>query len=204
MPSLGWSAGGPYALACAHRIPDLLTNVGTIGCMAPVDGRPETVRESGLRLDRILFPLVRRSPWIAAQFLRAANRFPPWLLKRNLLREVASPADRALIASIDAAEIFDFFYEALRRGPWGTVQDYRILGGPWGFPLGEITKEVHLWQGDEDRIIPSCQARWLADRLPAARLHIVPGQGHFLLRPCLNDVLSVLLENKVRPLLRPA
>ena len=194
---LGWSAGGPYALACAHRIPHLLTHVATVGCMAPIDIRPESVRESGLRLDRILFPLVRRSPWIAAQLLRGANRLPPWLLKRNLLREVNCPADWTLIASIDAAEVFDFFYEGLRQGPWGTVQDYRLLGGPWGFSLGEISKEVNLWQGDEDRIIPLCQARWLADRLPGARLHIVPGQGHFLLRSCFRDVLSAVVENKV-------
>ncbi len=92
---LGWSAGGPFALACAYRIPELITNVGTIGCMAPVHGRPETVRESGLRLDRVLFPLVRRSPWIAGQFLKAANRLPPWVLKRNMIREVVSKADRA-------------------------------------------------------------------------------------------------------------
>lgn len=194
---LGWSAGGPYALACAHRIPHLLTQVGTIGSMAPIDGRPETVRECGLLLDRILFPLVRRSPWAAAQLLRGAKRIPPWLLKWNLIHEVVSPADRALIASFDAAEVFDFFYEALRPGPWGTVQDYCVLGGPWGFSLDTITTEIHLWQGDEDRIIPLCQARWIADRLPDAHLHIVPGQGHFLLRPCLSAVFSVLMEDRV-------
>jgi pimeloyl-ACP methyl ester carboxylesterase len=92
--------------------------------------------------------------------------------------------------------MFAFFYEALRQGPWGTVQDYQLLGGPWGFALREITKEVHLWQGDEDHIVPLCQARWLSERLPAARLHIVPGQGHFLLRPRLNEVLSVLLKDQ--------
>jgi pimeloyl-ACP methyl ester carboxylesterase len=195
---LGWSAGGPYALACASRIPHLLTHVGTIGCMAPVHGRPETVRESGLQVDRILFPLVRRSPWIAAQFLRATNYLSPALLKRNLLREVVCPADQAVIESINGAEMCDFFYEALRQGPWGTVQDYRILGGPWGFSLQEITKEVHLWQGDEDRIVPPCQARWLADRIPDARLHLVPGQGHFLLRNCLSDILTTLTDDPVQ------
>ena len=194
---LGWSAGGPFALACAYRIPELITNVGTIGCMAPVHGRPETVRESGLRLDRVLFPLVRRSPWIAGQFLKAANRLPPWVLKRNMIREVVSKADRALIASLKAADLFDFYYEALRRGPWGTVRDYAILGGPWGFSLSDITKEVHLWQGEEDRIIPPCQAHYLADHIPSARLHLIPKQGHFLLRSCLSDIFTVLAENPV-------
>src|ERR1700679_1664940 len=75
---LGWSAGGPFALACAYRIPEMITNVGTIGCMAPVHGRPETVRESGLRLDRVMFPLVQRSPRAARQLLKVANRIPAW------------------------------------------------------------------------------------------------------------------------------
>jgi pimeloyl-ACP methyl ester carboxylesterase len=194
---LGWSAGGPYALACAYRIPQLLTNVGTVGCMAPVYGRPDTIRESGLQLDRILFPLVRRSPWLAAQFLRGTYRLSPSLLKRNLLREVVTPADREVIASLEGAEMFDFYYESLRQGPWGIVQDYRLLGQAWGFPLEEITKVVHLWQGDEDRIVPLCQARWLAGRLAAARLHVVPGQGHFLLRHCLNEVFTALTSDEI-------
>ncbi len=191
---LGWSAGGPYALACAHCIPQLLTNVGTIGCMAPVHGRPETVRESGLQVDRILFPLVRQSPWIAAQFLRATKHLSPALLKRNLLREVVCSADRAVIESLDGAEMFDFYYEALGRGPWGTVQDYCLLGRAWGFPLQEISKKIHLWQGEDDRIVPPCQARWLAERIPAAQLHLVPGQGHFLLRNSFGEILTTLTE----------
>jgi pimeloyl-ACP methyl ester carboxylesterase len=196
---LGWSAGGPYALACAHRIPQLLTNVGTIGCMAPVHGRPETVRESGLQADRILFPLVRRSRWLAAQFLRGTKYLPPALLKRNLLREVICSADRAVVESVDAAEMFDFFYEALRQGPWGTVQDYCLLGAAWGFPLPEITKKIHLWQGEEDHIVPPCQARWLAERIPDAHLHLVPGQGHFLLRNCFSEILTTLTEDPAQP-----
>jgi len=112
-------------------------------------------------------------------------------------KQIAAVAENGVtghevIASLDGAEMFDFYYESLRQGPWGIVQDYSLLGGAWGFPLEGITKEVHLWQGDEDRIVPVCQARWLADRLPAPRLHVVPGQGHFLLRHCLNEVFTAL------------
>jgi surfactin synthase thioesterase subunit len=57
---------------------------------------------------------------------------------------------------------------------------------------------VHLWQGDEDRIVPPCQARWLAERIPDARLHLISGQGHFLLRNCLSDVLTTLTDDPVQ------
>ena len=112
------------------------------------------------------------------------------------MREVVSSGDRAVIGASKAAELFDFFYEALRRGPLGTVHDYCLLARPWGFSVAEITKEVHLWQGVEDRIVPPTQAQWLADRLPNGLLHLVPGQGHFLLRPCLDEVMSVLVGER--------
>jgi pimeloyl-ACP methyl ester carboxylesterase len=190
---LGWSGGGPYALACAHEIPELLTHVGTVGCMAQVDVRPETVRESGLWMDRVLFPLVRRSPRTAAFLLSAVRRVPAWLLKRSLLREVAGDSDRALIRSLAIPRDFEFFYESFRSGPWGAVHDYQVLGASWGFLLTDIKKKVHLWQGAEDRLIPMSQARWLADRLPSAQLHILPNEGHFLIRSCLSEILTVLL-----------
>jgi pimeloyl-ACP methyl ester carboxylesterase len=190
---LGWSAGGPYALACAHEIPELLTYVGTVGCMAQVDIRPETVRESGLQMDRVLFPLVRRSPQTAGLLLNAVRHVPPWLLKRSLLREVAGASDRSLIRSFAIPRDFEFFYESFRSGPSGAVNDYRVLGGSWGFHLKDIKKTVHLWQGGEDRLIPISQARWLADRLPSAQLHVLPNEGHFLIRSCLSQILTVLL-----------
>jgi len=189
---LGWSAGGPYALACAHEIPELLTHVGTVGCMAQVDIRPETVRESGLGMDRVLFPLVRRSPRTATFLLSAIRRVPAWLLKRSLLREVAGASDRALIASLAIPRDFEFFYESFRSGPWGAVHDYRVLGASWGFHLKDVKKKVHLWQGAEDRIVPVSQARWLADHLASAQLHILPNEGHFLIRSCLSQILAVL------------
>jgi pimeloyl-ACP methyl ester carboxylesterase len=189
---LGWSAGGPHALACAHEIPELLTHVGTVGCMAQVDVRPETVRESGLQMDRVLFPLVRRSPRAAMLLLSAVRHVPAWLLKRSLLREVGGDSDRALIGSFTIPRDFEFFYESFRSGLWGAVHDYRVLGASWGFLLTDIKKNVHLWQGAEDRLIPMGQARWLADRLPSAQLHILPNEGHFLIRPCLSQILTVL------------
>jgi pimeloyl-ACP methyl ester carboxylesterase len=189
---LGWSAGGPHALACAQAIPELLTHVGTVGCLAPVDIRPETVRECGLQMDRVLFPLVRRAPRSATLLLNAVRRVPPWLLKRSLLREVGRGADRALIASLAIPRDFEFYYESFRSGPAGAVHDYRVLGGPWGFQLKDVTKTVHLWQGSDDRLVPVIQGRWLAEQLPNAELHLVPHAGHFLIHSCLDQILTVL------------
>jgi len=189
---LGWSAGGPFALACAYGIPDMVTRAGTIGGMAPVKGRRGAIRELGLRLDRILLPLASWSPGSAAFLLRLARRLPMRLLKRSLMFDLGSPADRALVRSFRNSE-FEFFYESLRPGPWGAVQEFRILAGPWGSWLSDVKTEVHLWQGAEDQIVPMSHARWLAEHIPGSQLRVVQGQGHFLLRACLREVLSTLV-----------
>src|SRR5579871_2073114 len=60
----GMSAGGPYALACAHLIPERLTACALVSAVPP----PEIARCSG--------PRVRRLAWWAA------NRFPNYLRRR--------------------------------------------------------------------------------------------------------------------------
>lgn len=80
----GWSGGGPYALACAYKIPHRVTRVGTSGCMAPLEP-PIIVSELGLFADRILFPLACHAPWLALALLAIASRQTPAMLKHSLL-----------------------------------------------------------------------------------------------------------------------
>lgn len=186
----GWSAGGPYVLACAARLAPRVTRGAIVGGMAPID-RPGAVGELGLRLDRLLFPLARRNARLASVLLDVVRALPARVMKWSLVQEVA-PADREVIGALSAEQATDFVYEALRSGVRGTVHDYRLLGGPWGFELAEVAPEVLLWQGGEDRLVPLSHARYLAERLPHARLTILPGRGHFLLRTEMADIVEAL------------
>jgi len=54
---------------------------------------------------------------------------------------------------------------------------------PWPLPrvetlLGQIKQPVCLIWGEQDRILPPDQARWLKKRLPQAELHLLPDIGH--------------------------
>ncbi len=65
----GWSAGGPFALACAAGAPERAsTAVATIGGMAPIRSAP-TCASSGSRSTGLLIPLSRRGA--------AGSRPPP-------------------------------------------------------------------------------------------------------------------------------
>jgi pimeloyl-ACP methyl ester carboxylesterase len=49
---------------------------------------------------------------------------------------------------------------------------------PWGFRVEEVGVPVRLWHGTEDRLTPPEMARWLAERLPDARIDWLEGAGH--------------------------
>ena len=51
--------------------------------------------------------------------------------------------------------------------------------GRW---LGRIPNETLVVWGTEDRLLPASQAPLWVDRIPSARLLIVPGAGHFVLQ----------------------
>ena len=188
---LGWSAGGAYALACAHRLGQRITAVGIVAGMAPLE-RAEMIGELGMRADRLLFSLAGRAPAVAALGLGVAGRLPRKVIRAALRRDLRSDSDREIIAAASLAESTDFFLEAFRQGPRGIVEDYRVTGGPWGFRPEEIRADVFLWHGAEDNLLPLRHARALAARLPNARLDVLPDRGHFLLHRELPRALDAL------------
>jgi pimeloyl-ACP methyl ester carboxylesterase len=68
--------------------------------------------------------------------------------------------------------------DAIKAGLDGMVDDDLAYVAPWGFDPGRITVPVLLMHGDEDRMVPSAHARWLARHCPAAELRLCPGEGH--------------------------
>ncbi len=55
---------------------------------------------------------------------------------------------------------------------------------------------VHIYQGGVDRHLPPAMGRYLADKLPNARLHMYPEEGHLSIVvnrfvDCLRDFQTV-------------
>jgi pimeloyl-ACP methyl ester carboxylesterase len=189
---LGWSGGGPYALACGYKIPHLITHLATSGCCGTLD-HTGAVEELGLWGDRLLFNMVKLTPWMVSPFLSCYVRLPAALVKAGLISDLTSAGDLAVLRDLQPEKCVDFFYEALRSGADGTREDYRILRSPWGFRPEDITIPVTLFHGEEDELCPVKHAHDLADRIPQARLKMIPGQGHFLLRKNIGLALDTLL-----------
>jgi pimeloyl-ACP methyl ester carboxylesterase len=189
---LGWSAGGPFALACAVSMPSRVRRTVTVGGMAPLENG-QSASQLGLAMDRLLFPMCRRAPVAARMLLSMSKAIPRRALHRQLLRALTSQADRSVVAAMTPSEATRDLREAMRHGSMGIVDDYVVVGGDWGFRPEEVPGPVTMFQGDEDRLLPLSHAQSLAHRLPVVRMEIVAEAGHFLIHTHLDQVLSELV-----------
>lgn len=73
-----------------------------------------------------------------------------------------------------------------------AAEDLRTIAAPWGFAVADAACPVRLWHGTADTTVGLAHARWLAAALPDARTTLCAGEGHFLLRARLAQVLAGL------------
>ena len=177
----GWSGGGPHALACGALLAERVAGLLVIGGVAPysaegldwMDGMGEdNVREFGLSLRGEAW--IRPSLEAQREELKDATPEAVAAVMDALLPEV----DREAVREGGGAPLAAQMREGLRLGSDGWVDDDLAFTKPWGFEVEEVTVPVVLWQGTEDLMVPVAHGRWLASRLPASRVHVVPGEGH--------------------------
>lgn len=182
--TIGWSGGGPHALACAALLPERCLAAATLAGVAPykADGLdwlagmgPENVEEFGL---------AEQGPAALTPYLeREAAKL------RDIKGAEVGAALGGLISEVDRAALTDDFAEytalamrrALAAGVAGWRDDDLAFVAPWGSDLGNIRRPVAIWQGGEDRMVPSAHGEWLARTINGARPHLYPGEGHLSL-----------------------
>lgn len=192
---VGTSGGGPYALACAWKIPERLRGVAVVSGVGPLDvpGAEEGMSPQMALARR----LSRRAPWtirpVMALLGTMSRRAPEAPMKQ--IEKSAPEPDRAVMANPDARELIrDGGAEAFRAGSRGVAHDMRLTGESWGFPLGEIPDKVDLWQGEEDTTVSLVTAKWLVAQIPNCRATFVPDAGHLWAVENMSVVLRALLE----------
>lgn len=180
---LGISGGGPFALACAARIPQRLTSVVLVCSLAPL-ASPELTRGM-VRLHRWLLLFAQKAPWLAQKlailFLRGFWGKGEQVLPKQA--EVRLPeCDRRALSNPDLREaLIASSTEALRCGVRGAASDGLLYARPWDFHLRQIRVPIHLWHGEQDVILPPAMGRYLAAHIPDCRATFCPDDGHFSL-----------------------
>lgn len=188
---LGYSAGGPHALACGALLGARVGRVVTLGCGASPDD-PALARQMDWPR-RGLHLLARRVPWLLRALYRHlpdAKRHPDKLARR-LLAGFRGP-DRAVL---ERPEIFrwmsQFTATALAQGADGMADEVLVLMRPWGFDVAAIGAPTLLWMGSEDAASPPAVAQALAAMIRGSEVRIVDGEGHL----CLFDHFATILAS---------
>lgn len=196
---LGWSAGGPYALACAYKIPERLTAVGVACGFAPMD-RPGATGGMNKDMQRFI-PLLRRMPWMARLMmapLPRQYRTDPEKAFRKQLGHGLSAADAQVFARPEIrANLLEGAVEAMRQGARGPALELQLLfARPWGFRLQDVVRDVHLWYGDADALVPLQTGSYLEATLPHGHLTVCVGEGHMLYVPRWAEMLRALTAQR--------
>ena len=193
-PVIGYSGGGPYALAVADALPDriaataVVSGAGQVGEWATVDDFEST--------DRRLTRLAHRIPALAGAVLsvsaRAARVAPKTALRFAQIEMSAS--DRAIMAKFPSARAaLAVFTQSCPRGTAGVVDDYAALGRRWGFRVEKIAVPVHCWHATADPIVPLRHTEELVRRIPGARLSLWEREGHLAIVEHIGEVLDALI-----------
>jgi pimeloyl-ACP methyl ester carboxylesterase len=184
---VGFSSGGPYALACGYALPERVAKIGLVcGYLAfPENPDLDDIAPPG-NADRLV--RYRREPeQVRMELVRENN---------GQARQWATDPDGFFRSFFGpAAETMQSFWLAVMSSTFGSVPDLDedlILLQPIGFPVEEVSAPVHAWYGDQDPLL--LPAKELLRRRPATALTIYPGEGHMIHPSHRSEWYSVLTD----------
>jgi pimeloyl-ACP methyl ester carboxylesterase len=193
--TLGWSGGGPRALACATVLPDRCRAAATVSGVAPFhaegldwfDGMAEENHEE--------YHAAEAGPEAHEHYI-VENVLPMLAATADELEEafggLVTPVDAAVLTADFADWLSRTFNHAAAQGAVGVRDDGIAAVTPWGFDLADLAVPVAIWQGREDAFVPYEHGAWLAEHVPGAQAHLLEDEGHLTLMYRLDEVLADL------------
>jgi pimeloyl-ACP methyl ester carboxylesterase len=194
---VGWSGGGPHALACAALLPGLVRSAATLAGVAPwgvegldwLDGMADENRdEFGAALEGAA--ALERLLGRAAENVREQHGDPV----ADALGGLVTDVDRRALSGPLADYLALLFREGVSTGIWGWFEDDLAFVRDWAFPLDVITVPVTVWQGRQDAMVPYGHGEWLASHVPGARAMLLEDEGHLSLVGRFGDIVADLVH----------
>jgi pimeloyl-ACP methyl ester carboxylesterase len=197
--TLGWSGGGPHALATAALLPHRCRGAALLASIAPYPAAGldylSGMDESNVSEFTAAF---------AGFDALTAELEPMAATFSDLTGEQVSGSLHGLLSEVDRAsltgELADEMADALRRsvasGIAGWRDDDLAFVREWGFDLQQVEVPVAVWQGAHDRMVPFDHGRWLAANVPNARPHLLDEHGHISLVENAAQIMADLVAHQ--------
>ncbi len=197
--TIGWSGGGPHALACGALIPDRIGAVATIASIAPRDAEGLDWLGGMGKENLEEFAAVEAGPEALESHLSASVDGMSQATGeaiRSAFGDLLTPVDAAILSGSFADHMALTTRNAFTSGLWGWFDDDIACVNDWRFDLAAIGPPVTVWQGWEDRFVPPAHAEWLGSHVPGARLELRADEGHLSLAVATyGEVLDALLRD---------
>ena len=192
---LGISGRGPYAAACAFKVPGRLTATGIVSGMGPPsapgmkDGASWTLPGTPSLIRRFVLMLTSMG----------LQRDPDQFLRRS--KETFSAPDSRLLEQPELAQVFIAgLQDAFRSGVGGANREAALYAQPWGFQLEDVPAEVHLWHGEQDANVPIPVGHEVAQAIPNCHATFYEEEGHLTLaRSRISEILGKLVSEGTAP-----
>lgn len=189
------SIGGCFCWSCLKYIPHRLAGVGMIG--PAVNYWWKCIDKEAFR--QAVGTQILRDRW----FIWVARHFPrliyffitqPWIPKPTpvvLNFNVLNATDQAALKEFGRTmtpEKLAVLAQGTQQGEGESLcRDLMVMFGDWEFdpcdvenPFVDRPGQVHIWQGDEDYLVPKELQRVIHKKLPWINYHEVVGGGHLL------------------------
>jgi pimeloyl-ACP methyl ester carboxylesterase len=173
---LGFSAGGPHALACAALTPERVSRCVIAAGSPPPEMAPELdgFMRAATGVARYSVHLARPLAWLFCRRVEGAERFTDVVgdpRDGDLANPRLGETGRVLLS--DARE-------AVRQGPRAVAPEFAALGRDWGFDLEDVPVPTRVVHGASDEAVPVSVGEHVADGIPGAELVVHENAGHYL------------------------
>jgi pimeloyl-ACP methyl ester carboxylesterase len=195
--TLGWSGGGPHALACAALLPDRCRAAASLAGAGPhgVSGLDFMAGMDEANVEE--FSTAEAGFEALDGYLNGLRGELDHVTGASIVEGLAgllSEVDQQALTGQLAEEMAAAMRRTMAAGIAGWRDDDLAFVKDWGFALADIKVPVSVWQGEQDRMVPFAHGQWLAGAIPGARSHLYLGEGHISLVTKAESVLADLLE----------
>lgn len=193
--TLGWSGGGPHALAAGALLPQRCRAVAVLAGVAPhpahgIDFFAGMGEDNVQEFGAALAGAAELTPLLEAFAAELATVTGAGVIEA--MAGLLSSVDRAALTGEFADEMAAALRRAVLNGIAGWRDDDLAFVKDWGFDLGRITLPVDVWQGRKDRMVPFEHGQWLAAEVPGAQAHLFATEGHLSM---LSQLPALLAES---------
>ena len=197
---LGVSGGGPYAVATAAALPEMVEQAAVV-CGAPPLSRFSD-RSEMMWPYRALLRIRPYASFLIPSVLKVSHwisQYSPDEPPMSWVMKWTADADKKALGEGDFEQVTRSFREGISAGAKGVQADGDIYSSDWELDFERIQVPVSFWHGEDDKNIPFSMVKEYVSWIPTAVMHSFPGEGHYSI---IANSPSMVLESLGREINR--